>query len=459
MNYSVIYQTELLRIQLWSKFILKTATKIGRKYYNVPNINNIIKNSIIKYNTLIIGMYDITFDIFFNYEKIKQIKNSIYNDLNYLNFNNTDSEFIFTTIYNKMKKYNNIFYENVKNINDTEITITTKITTNDIKILVIFDNNNKIHIYRINKTEYYKLKNLYMANDKISTSKSEYDLNFWICNLLLRYKFFNNIKCGISLSANSVYSFFKLKKLDGIVLECFAGSINSNLQNYCSLFYDIEKNFGSFGSFFKIPSCSTKFNILISNPPFMIEIMELASLKILDYLEKCSNNVMSDCSIIPQRSVTAIICMPDWRSKNEYNDDLNLGIQKVSKLINTTDRSDTPYNPYIILRRSKYLKKIYVLGDYAFHSFWENKNYRMSNKYNVLFLILTNFNINSNQLPNYNMDNPSVYNTNYPLAYNMNCPLGHNTNYSPFSSIEEETMIDSYNYNDFINEFEKIILA
>ena len=34
--------------------------------------------------------------------------------------------------------------------------------------------------------------------------------------------------------------------------ECFASTINSNTLNFCSLYYDVEKYFGSVGDFFNI---------------------------------------------------------------------------------------------------------------------------------------------------------------------------------------------------------------
>ena len=38
----------------------------------------------------------------------------------------------------------------------------------------------------------------------------------------------------------------------GLDFVCFASAINATSNNYCSIYYDVEKYFGSYGSFFNL---------------------------------------------------------------------------------------------------------------------------------------------------------------------------------------------------------------
>jgi phosphorylated CTD-interacting factor 1 len=78
--------------------------------------------------------------------------------------------------------------------------------------------------------------------------------------------------------------------------ECFASPLNCTLTNsYYSGFYDVDRFFGSKGSFFSIGDLKGSFE---ANPPFIEEIMYMMTLHILDLL-KNSTDSMSFFIILP----------------------------------------------------------------------------------------------------------------------------------------------------------------
>ena len=68
-----------------------------------------------------------------------------------------------------------------------------------------------------------------------------------------------------------------------IDFECFASPINSYYTKYCSLFYDIDKYFGSFGNYYLV-----KYNrgFYIANPPYEPYMLKLMVNK---FIESCKN--------------------------------------------------------------------------------------------------------------------------------------------------------------------------
>ena len=69
----------------------------------------------------------------------------------------------------------------------------------------------------------------------------------------------------------------------GINFECFASAINVHYDRFCRLFYDIERHFGSYGSFYLM---KYKRGFFIANPPYENKMLELMVLK---FIESCQN--------------------------------------------------------------------------------------------------------------------------------------------------------------------------
>jgi hypothetical protein len=98
--------------------------------------------------------------------------------------------------------------------------------------------------------------------------------------------------------------------------ECFASAINCTFNHYCSVYYDIEKYFGSFGSFFNLTPIKGTFGL---NPPYQKEIIESCITKSLAHLEESQK---------AEKDLTFIITIPIWDNegkkamKEEFNNEL-----------------------------------------------------------------------------------------------------------------------------------------
>lgn len=123
------------------------------------------------------------------------------------------------------------------------------------------------------------------------------DMDEIIWCLILRYK------CLSSHNHQLAVSPIIMEKMNNdlnLEFECFASSLNSHFSNYCSVFYDLEKYFGSFGSFFRILPISGTFGF---NPPYEKIIIEKGVNNILKLLNIANNN---------NKNLSFILTLPIW---------------------------------------------------------------------------------------------------------------------------------------------------
>lgn len=177
---------------------------------------------------------------------------------------------------------------------------------------------------------------------------------------------------SLCLAIDIFYDFVNRYQLKTKTLEAFAGSLNSSLPDYCSLFYDIEKKFGSKGSFFMMDINNCKYDLILANPPFIAEVIHTMINKLLEYLDRCPNS-------------TVFICIPDWRSNNEYKKDkefqINLGLKEKK-------RYDVPYQGYSKLQNSKYYKYVIAVQNLSYYNFFADT--RRNINVPTLILVLSN---------------------------------------------------------------------
>lgn len=170
-----------------------------------------------------------------------------------------------------MKVYFKEFKKNI-NIYDSDTFYIEKILYNDIIVLNIIQKND--FIVPIESFSYSIHISLYKHLIKIYSIRNfnEYiipDNPPWISDfdtkVFILYTRYNYLSSG-STQASIKPQFKKLltEKLN-IKIELFASAINSSYTMYCSLFYDIEKFFGSLGSFFDTKIMAGYYEI---NPPF-----------------------------------------------------------------------------------------------------------------------------------------------------------------------------------------------
>ena len=79
--------------------------------------------------------------------------------------------------------------------------------------------------------------------------------------------------------------FESMEKDYGLNFECFASAINSVSKAYCSIYWDLERYFGSVGNFFKL---DFKYGTFGFNPPYQINVMDLGIKKLLKHLDEAT---------------------------------------------------------------------------------------------------------------------------------------------------------------------------
>ena len=377
MEISKKYIIENIRIKYWNVF-LSTCTK---QIMIILNKNNKVQGykleqKILYFNTFLLGVCKLSkYVLFPKKQNIITYQSELKSDIlhNYV-MNDND----FNKIMKIILKTN---YECTKQIKQ----YVQNILVETINVNVQEDNNNiKLQISHLQYPNIFKItKNDYERLNKLFTGKE--DVNMTICCLLTRYKYYGVVKEGISLSAGDVYDFIKKYQYENSTLEAFAGTLNSNLPNYCSLFYDIEKYFGSKGSFLNLKLDDCKYNIIISNPPYITNIMDLSSVYLSKFLD-CNNSLV-------------IVIIPDWRSSDEYNNDKQ---NQISINEHQQVRQSTRYIGYYNLRVSKHFKYVMCVGDYAYYNFFQGTKKVIRD--NTLFIVLANEHDGAEQFKKYMLD-------------------------------------------------------
>lgn len=156
--------------------------------------------------------------------------------------------------------------------------------------------------YTISKTLYDRLADMYQYT---RIGFPDY-MDNCIWHMCLMYHMLD----GKSLQwAVPKYVFKYLTREFGCVTELFASPLNANYKRYYSLF-DIDRKFGSKGSFFDAPNRDFKSGCYQINPPFIDVIFTETSTRVLKYLEDAD---------IDGRELTFIYIMPDWDNLSGFD--------------------------------------------------------------------------------------------------------------------------------------------
>jgi len=267
--------------------------KIKNKIFNIFNKYKIkpIKNDL--YTNIDNVVARILFENFSS-EKIKEIEDgllyykknskSLLNDLKTTFTKNNNK--IQSVICNKIIK--EIDLENeiekclivIKKMNSITIESKVNIKSNKTKTHFCIDvplNNNKNVKIKIPMCVYVKLQTRY--NEYKKHKKHNYKLDDIIICLMLRYNSLSSIgnQMGIPIDVKK-----KLKHCN-VDFEGFASSFNHYCKYYCSMFYDIEKYFGSIGPYQNITYIK---GIYMLNPPYEKNLLNNMVLNIIKNLNK-----------------------------------------------------------------------------------------------------------------------------------------------------------------------------
>jgi hypothetical protein len=309
--------------------------------YKIENIDTKINN--------IIGDLYVSYEILLN-KLAEYKKNTIINNINNINIYKTE-----TTCDRNNK---NILFYNFHISNNTN-KICNKLT-------------NIINNIMIPVEQYNEMKNRF----KYSTDQIEYQIEYQIDNpindfmdkiiwiILFRYQLLssnNNQLAVIPKVYNKMITDF------GLSVECFASAINTSLDYFCSIYYDVEKYFGSLGNFFNI---IPKKGVYSFNPPYQFDVISNGILKIINHMEST------------QEKLAFIITIPIWDNEG-----------KQIMLDNNMENNNNiiKYNEFEIMntiKKSPYFRGLRMISKdnftYMDHNFYLFKNKTIQNTYVIV---------------------------------------------------------------------------
>lgn len=260
-------------------------------------------------------------------------------------------------------------------------------------------------------TEYNEILNIKVNNIKFSLSVELYekakkrfnynsglDCEYLIVCLCLRYLIFGSISFLQQALHPTIFEQFK-RKLN-INIELFSSILNVYENNlYFSLFYDIEKYFGSYGSFYYAKFISGNYEATIPSD----ETMNIISVKkILNSIKKSKllfvikivgwgkeyEQFKSDYCLNNQRIKSNLYLKHTNQKKNNLNSRPNQILQ---------ENVYEDYKPYLLIKDSKYLKyyKFLCTDEILWYDYRLKKEHFRGGS---IFLYLSNYEIDLNSI-------------------------------------------------------------
>lgn len=184
----------------------------------------------------------------------------------------------FTRGFEELIKY----YDSHKNKNTT--TKNTRITKTQQKHEIVLDfagDQVKIPVKL-----YEKVVNRYQINTKNTNNKHKnFDLDTIIWCLIKRYIYLKSYNQQLAVHPTTMK---QMQENYGVQFELFGSVLNTFNTNYCSLFYDLEKYFGSKGSLYYFTPISGAYSV---NPPFDEMIIKNTAQKLVNNLSESQNTL------------------------------------------------------------------------------------------------------------------------------------------------------------------------
>jgi hypothetical protein len=170
----------------------------------------------------------------------------------------------------------------------------------ELKIIVHNHNyktNNENIGLEYKKIIYFLHIDLYKKLKKKFKMMNKYSDEYFNKLLWLLYHIYSSL--GLYNNSNGAIHPDTYKKLEkiGCRVECFGSFFNHTLENYCSLFYELNYKFGSIGNFFEV---EFKKGIYVANPPFEVEFVN----KMFEYINRQIEK--------SKEELVFIIILPAW---------------------------------------------------------------------------------------------------------------------------------------------------
>jgi hypothetical protein len=391
-------------------FINDCINTFGYKIFSVKkSVSRTLTNLLSSWILSMYIDYDYSGDSFFpnNYNNIEAIKDTLLDlskhDNKLININDK-IKFITNNLIRNYRyqltllsdyKCSQLFIYNKNNYNITKQIININ-SSDERKTFYKFNINTNI-IIKDNRLINI-LNNILLPIDVYNKMVSNYTgpsskVDVYIWAIIYRYQLLgsNNHQLGVLPEIMN-----KMKDDYNLSFECFASSINYTFPKYCSIYYDIEKFFGSQGNFFRFTPIEGTYSF---NPPYQKHIINIGINKLFEYLDNDKTN-----------NLTFIITIPIWDiegqtlMKEQYN---NNTLQPIGKTSSTV-RSIINYGDFDIINKikiSKYFKGLRMIPKEEFtyldHNFKLYKNKTIQNTY---IIILSNKEIDLSYLNNYNFN-------------------------------------------------------
>jgi len=271
---------------------------------------------------------------------------------------------------NKMKYMKGMNDEMIDtNIKKIEIILTKHL----IKPIYQYKYELKIQSYRNNKRDHIFYNNydkrikvhipdkVYMKLKSTIAQKYKAYFGYVIFRTMLRYEVLLNSR---NHQLGLIYN--EIKDIDGILLkyydiEGFASPINRTLKYFCGAYPDVDKYYiGSLGSFFTHNFIKDKKYTV--NPPYIENLMIRAA-----------KHVEEELSRVDLKNVKIYMTIPVWDAKS-------------LRELGEKPETEVPYEPYEIIRESKYLVAInkYKLQDYKYMNHLSGDKVSAAHTFNIM---------------------------------------------------------------------------
>lgn len=367
--------------KLHDEFLKSCLKHLDSKVFNIKKkYSRTISNLLSSWMFTLYSHYDFNDDPFFptNYNYFDNLISTLNDYTSLYNINNKNIKI--NKIIEELSINYNKLLENLSNIknNDNNITITKQ---------QIFENRNNEYIEFIKFEVKHNImitniklknilnniiipKNVYLKMIKKNTCKNiNVDELIWV--ILFRYQLLSSNNNQLAVLPNVLN---KMEKDFNLKFETFGSAINTNTKNYCSLYYDVEKYFGSIGSFFNTNFLEGCFSF---NPPYQKDIIDEGIKKILT----CLSN-----SKVLELDLTFLITIPIWDKEGK-------NIMKELNSENNNNKIDYDDMKIIkTMKKSKFFRGLRMISkndftyvDYNFHLY---KNTTIQNTY---IIVLSNF--------------------------------------------------------------------
>lgn len=370
---------EILRCKLYKIFI-KYHIDLCKKYNFKINKKDEKKNENIL--TEILSMFiffkEDSDDVFFSNNPRYKIEHILQYIIRYTKKINTYKK-ILKKMENKSKKLFHILKKNKFDPNLKYKISSDVLNGGFLVIKCSTESLNETHIfYKIKYPLYYHLFKLFIHNNKTDLNFDNVPVEQFlqkyfneysnidndtknIMNNINSYIFilFNRYNCihsgGNQASILPSFKFF-IKKYLNIKVELFGSALNTSCYTYGSVFYDVEKYFGSKGSFFNMDIVRGYYEL---NPPFVFSVIYNMFKKIYLSLEKTKEGLLF-MIIIPKSNLNDFkyyklldkyLKYQNIMDKNIFpyiQYDINYTNQKIRYIVNT----------YILIYHNEYINEI-----------------------------------------------------------------------------------------------------